>query len=65
VDAASVDIAEHYFWLDDTKARGLLGWSPRDTGETLHDTVQHIVSRMAPGNLPGTYGRLAELRERG
>ena len=65
VDAASVDIAEHYFWLDDTKARGLLGWSPRDTGETLHDTVQHIVARMAPENLPGTYGRLAELRERG
>src|SRR5690606_26545580 len=54
LDAASVDIAEHYFFLDDAKARRELGWSPRDPQATLHDTVQDILSRMAPQNLPGT-----------
>lgn len=58
VDAASVDIGEHYFFLDDAKARRELDWSPRDPQETLHDTVQDILGRMAPGNLPGTWGRI-------
>lgn len=62
VDAASVDIGEHWFFLDDAKATRELGWVARDPQTTLSDTVQDILSRMPPGTLPGVHGRLAGLR---
>jgi dihydroflavonol-4-reductase len=63
LDPQEVDIGEHWFWLDASKAERELGFKPRDVHETLHDTVQYLYTRMAPGHLPGTKGRLEELRE--
>lgn len=63
LDPQEVDIGEHWFWLDSSKAERELGFKARDVHETLHDTVQYLYTRMAPGHLPGTKGRLEELRE--
>jgi dihydroflavonol-4-reductase len=57
-----VEIGEHWFWLDSTKAREELGYEARDVYETLHDTVQYVMSKMAPSALPGLKGELAEKR---
>jgi dihydroflavonol-4-reductase len=62
VDAASVDIAEHWFWVDSTKAEQQLGFRARDPQQTLLDTVSDIIERMPEKSWPGTKGRLAELR---
>ncbi|MCY1075405.1 NAD-dependent epimerase/dehydratase family protein [Archangium lansingense] len=63
LDPQEVDIGEHWFWLDSSKAERELGFKARDVHETLHDTVQYLYTRMAPGHLPGTKGKLEELRE--
>ncbi|ATB31616.1 NAD-dependent epimerase/dehydratase family protein [Melittangium boletus] len=63
LDPQEVDIGEHWFWLDSGKAEHELGFRARDIHETLQDTVNYLYTRMAPGNLPGTKGRLANLRE--
>jgi dihydroflavonol-4-reductase len=62
LDPASADIAEHWFWLDASKAERELGFHARDAQETLFDTVHDLLGRMPPGSLPGVKGRLAELR---
>ena len=62
LDAASVDIAEHWFWVDSRKAERELGSAPRDPQETLQDTVLDLLSRMPEKQWPGTKGRLAMLR---
>ena len=63
LDPQEVEIGEHYFYLDPSKAERELGFQARDIHETLSDTVQYLYTRMAPGHAPGTRGRLAELRE--
>jgi dihydroflavonol-4-reductase len=63
LDAASVDIAEHWFWVDSTKAEQHLGFRARDPQQTLLDTVTDIVQRMPEKSWPGTKGRLRELRQ--
>jgi dihydroflavonol-4-reductase len=62
VDAASVDIAEHWFWVDSSKAERALGFHARDPHQTLLDTVTDLIERMPEQSWPGTKGRLAELR---
>ncbi len=62
LDAASVEIAEHWFWVDSRKAEQLLGFHARDVHETLLDTVTDLIQRMPEQSWPGTKGRLAELR---
>ena len=62
LDAASVEIAEHWFWVDSRKAARELGFAPRDPQETLQDTVLDLLSRMPEKQWPGTKGRLASLR---
>ena len=62
LDPHEVEIGEHWFWLDSSRAQQALGYAPRDVFDTLSDTVAYTRSKMAPGNLPGTWGRLAELR---
>ncbi|MBN1208080.1 MAG: NAD-dependent epimerase/dehydratase family protein [Myxococcaceae bacterium] len=63
LDPQEVDVGEHYFYLDASKAEQELGFHARDPHETLHDTVQYLFTKMPPTDLPGTKGRLAELRE--
>jgi dihydroflavonol-4-reductase len=63
LDPQEVDVGEHFFWVDASKAERELGFKARDVHETLHDTVQYLYTRMAPGHLPGTKGKLGELRE--
>ncbi len=57
-----VDVGEHWFFLDPSKAERLLGFKARDPHETLFDTVQYLMARLPPGNLPGVRGKLAEAR---
>ena len=64
LDVSSVEIAEHFFYLDASKAEELLKFKARDPQQTLFDTVQDLLARMPPGSLPGAKGRLAELRAR-
>lgn len=65
LDPQEVEIGEHFFYLDASKAERELGFRARDPYETLHDTVQYLYTRMPPGFLPGTKGRLEELRKEG
>ena len=62
LDPQEVEIGEHWFWLDASKAEAELGFRARDPQETLHDTVQYILSRMPPRSMPGDKGRLWALR---
>ena len=42
LDAASVEMGEHWFFVDSSKAERVLGFRPRDPYETLADTVQYL-----------------------
>jgi dihydroflavonol-4-reductase len=45
VDPVSVEMAQCFWYLDAGKAERELGWSARDPGETLHDTVEDLRER--------------------
>lgn len=62
LDPQEVEVGEHWFWCDSSKAERELGFVARDPYETLHDTVSYVVSKLPQGELPGTRGRLAEAR---
>ena len=59
-----VEIGEHFFYLDASKAERELGFKARDPQETLFDTVQDLLKRMPKGHLPGVKGQLAKLQDR-
>ena len=61
LDPQEVEVGEHWFWLDSAKAEAQLGFVARDPYETLHETVQYVMSKLPPGELPGTKGRMSEL----
>jgi dihydroflavonol-4-reductase len=42
VDRISVEMAEHYWWCDSQKASRELGFSSRDPGLTLRETVDYL-----------------------
>ena len=42
VDRISVEMAEHYWWFDSTKAERELGFSARDPQLTLAETVKYL-----------------------
>ena len=42
VDVMSVEMSEHFWYVDSSKARRELGFSPREPGETLADTVRYL-----------------------
>lgn len=42
VDAVSVDMAQHYWYVDSGKAARELRWAPREATETLADTVRYL-----------------------
>jgi dihydroflavonol-4-reductase len=58
----SVDIGEHFFYLDPAKAERELGFRARDPHDTLFDTVEFLMKRMPPQALPGVRGELAQMR---
>ncbi len=62
LDPQEVEIGEHWFWCESSKAERLLGFKARDVYETLHDTVAYTLTKLPPGELPGLKGRLAEAR---
>lgn len=47
VDAAELEMASHFWYLDATRAKTELGWSPRDPGETLAETIEDVRARIA------------------
>jgi dihydroflavonol-4-reductase len=63
VDRHLVEIGEHFFYVDSSKAERLLGFKARDPQETLQETVAYLMSRMPPDGLPGLKGKLKRLRE--
>jgi dihydroflavonol-4-reductase len=48
VDRISVEMAEHYWWIDSTKAQHELGFAPRDPQLTLVDTVSYLRQGVDP-----------------
>ncbi|HJS50664.1 MAG TPA: NAD-dependent epimerase/dehydratase family protein [Pyrinomonadaceae bacterium] len=42
VGSKEVDQAEHFWYFDSTKAKGELGFEPRDPQETLNDTIKYL-----------------------
>lgn len=46
VERISVEMAQVYWWCDSSKAERELGFSARDPGETLDDTVRDLRTRM-------------------
>jgi len=42
VDTVSVDMAQSYWYVDSAKAKRELGFSPREPGETLADTIRYL-----------------------
>jgi dihydroflavonol-4-reductase len=44
-DAVSVDMAQCFWYLDAGKAERELGWSARDPGATLYDTIEDLRAR--------------------
>jgi dihydroflavonol-4-reductase len=48
IERISVEMAEHYWWIDSTKAESELGFSPRDPMLTLVDTVRYLRQGIEP-----------------
>jgi dihydroflavonol-4-reductase len=45
VDPVSVEMGQCFWYVDASKAQRDLGWSPRDPGVTLRDTVRDLRER--------------------
>ena len=45
VDRITAEMGQHFWYIDSTKARTELGFSPRDPNETLGDTVTDLLER--------------------
>jgi len=45
VDEVSVEMAQYYWYCSSSKAERELGFSARDPGETLHETVADLIER--------------------
>lgn len=52
VSAETVDVAQHFWYVDWSKASRELGFSPRDPMETLRDTVDDLRLRGAAWPVP-------------
>lgn len=45
IDRISAEMAQHFWYIDATKAQTELGWCPRDPSDTLADTVADLYAR--------------------
>lgn len=63
LDPQEVEIGEHWFWVDSSKAERELGFSARDPYETLSDTLAYVLERLPREALPGTKGRMQRALE--
>lgn len=45
LERVDLEMASHYWYLDNTRAKEELGWKPRDPQETLRDTVEDLMQR--------------------
>lgn len=61
LDSQEVEVGEHWFWCDSSRAERELGFVPRDAYETLHDTLAYVMAKLPSAHLPGRKGQLAEL----
>src|SRR3569623_1059116 len=48
IERSSVEMAEHYWWIDSGKAEAELGFAPRDPQLTLVDTVRYLRQGIEP-----------------
>jgi dihydroflavonol-4-reductase len=60
VDAASLELARYYWYVDATRAEQELGWAPRDPLATLTDTIADLRARgvvwpVVPPVVPGAH----------
>jgi dihydroflavonol-4-reductase len=62
IDRTSVEIGDHFFYVNSAKSERLLDFKARDPQETLLDTVKSLISQMPSSSLPGTKGRLEQAR---
>jgi len=53
IEALEVELSSHYWYASAAKAERQLGFSARDPGETLRDTVQDLVARRVVAPLAG------------
>jgi dihydroflavonol-4-reductase len=49
IEPAAIEMAEHFWYLDSSKAERELNFSPRDPGETLLDTVKYLRANFLAG----------------
>ena len=42
LEADTIEMAEYFWYLNHSKARRELGFTPRDPGDTLNDTVRYV-----------------------
>jgi dihydroflavonol-4-reductase len=63
LNVQEVEMGEHFFYFDSSKAERELGFRARDPHETLYDTVQYQLARLPPASLPGVRGELRKKRQ--
>lgn len=56
VDTESVEMAQHYWYCDSSRAVRELGFAPRDPNDTLRDTVMDLIARGVAHPRRGLYG---------
>jgi dihydroflavonol-4-reductase len=62
VSEESMEMAQYYWYCDSSKAERELGWTPRDPGQTLRDTIDDLVLRKVvfPKRTRGSVSRTTE-----
>jgi dihydroflavonol-4-reductase len=45
VDRVTAEMGQHFWYVDSTRARTELGWSSRDPGDTLAETIEDLQAR--------------------
>lgn len=60
IDPRSVEMGEHFWYCDSTKARRELGFTPRDPQDTLFDTVRWLDAHVRGKGHPRTVAALGE-----